>query len=170
MFRRLRENGPVLLVPLAWTFAIVAHIELVATRTVLIAHVVMDVLLFAFAALSWTDMRSGVLRAWKLVILAGFVVTLVGTVGLTRSPPASPLLSLTVVGWLVVPALGLLYTGRRVARSARVYRVGALFSFLGATVYAVALLTAGGAIGLVAGLALGGIGQTAGIVVAVRDY
>ena len=170
MLRWLRENGPVVLVPLAWTFAIVAHLELVATRTVLIAHVVMDVLLFAFAVLSWSDMRSGVLRAWKLVILAGLAVTLVGTVGLSQSPPAWPLLSLTVVGWLLVPAVGLLYTGRRVTRSARVYTVGALCSAVGAVLYVVALLATGGTTGLVAALVVGGIGQTAGISVAVRDY
>jgi len=170
MLRRLRENGPVVLVPLAWTFAIAAHLDVLAIRTVLIAHVVMDVILLAFVALSWTDMRSGVLRAWKLVILVGFVLTTIGTVGLLQTPPTEPLLVLTVVGWLLVPAAGLAYTGQHVARSPRVYTTGAALSVLGALVYAVAPVFDGGTTGLVAGLAVAGLGQTAGIVAAVRDY
>lgn len=75
MFRRFRENGPVVLVPLAWTFATAAHAGYLAEHTVLVAHVVMDVILVAFAALSWGDMRTGVLRTWKLVLLVGLAFT-----------------------------------------------------------------------------------------------
>jgi len=170
MLRRLRENGPVVLVPLAWTFAAAAHLDLLATRTVLIAHLVMDVILVAFTALSWSEMRTGVLRAWKLVLLAGLVLTLVGTVGLLQTPPATPLLWVTVVGWLLVPAAGLAYTGQRVDRSPRAYTAGAALSALGAAVYVTTGLLAAGSAGPVAGLAIAGLGQTAGIVAAVRDY
>jgi hypothetical protein len=170
MLRRLRETGPVVLVPLAWTFAIAAHRGLLAIRTVLIAHLVMDAVLVAFTVLSWADMRRGVLRAWRLVLLVGLALTLLGTAGLLQTPPASSLLWLTVVGWLLVPAAGLAYTGRRVDRSPRAYTGGAILSVVGAVVYVATPLVAAGSPGLVAGLALAGVGQTAGIVAAVRDY
>jgi len=168
MLRRLRENGPVVLVPLAWTFAVAAHLDLLADQTVLIAHLVMDAVLVAFTVLSWTEMRSGVLRAWKLVLLIGLGLTLSGTAALLDIAPLP--LPVTVVGWMAVPAAGLAYTGQRVDRSPRAYTAGAGLSALGAAVYVATLLLAGGTQLLVAGLALVGVGQTAGIVAAVRDY
>lgn len=170
MLRRLRETGPVVLVPLAWTFAVAAHRGLLATRTVLIAHLVMDAVLVAFTVLSWSDMRRGVLRAWRLVLLVGLALTLLGTAGLLQTPPARPLLWLTVVGWLVVPAAGLAYTGRHAERSPRAYTGGAALSVLGAAVYVAGSVVAVDAPLLVVGLGLAGLGQTAGIVAAVRDY
>jgi len=170
MFRRLRENGPAVLVPLAWAFAIAAHLGSLQIRTVLIAHVVMDVILVAFTVLSWSEMRRGVLRAWKLTLLAGLGLTLTGTVGLVQRPPVEPLLGLTVIGWLLVPAVGLVYTGQHVDRSPRVYTAGAMLSVAGAGVYVATSLASGEASTLVASLALAGVGQTAGIVAAVRDY
>ena len=111
MFRRLRENGPVVLVPLAWGFVTAAHRDLVTTNTLLMAHVVMTVLLLAFAALSYTDMREGALYAWWLVIAAGIPFTLAGLGGLTVVSVAQPLLTTAIVGWMLLPAVGLLYTG-----------------------------------------------------------
>jgi len=174
MLRRLRENGPVVLVPLAWTFALAAHVDALALRTVLIAHLVMDTVIVAFTALSWREMTTGVLRAWKAVLLAGLVVTLLGTAGLLVAPPLRPVLTVTVVGWMVVPAAGLFYTGRHVEQWASVYTVGAAGSVAGAVVYTAGVLagaTGGVGLGLVAGGILStGIGQTAGIVAAVLGY
>jgi len=163
MLRRLRANGPVVLVPLAWTFVTAAHLGAVARRTLLIAHVVMSTLLVAFAVLSWTDMHSGALLVWRRIVLAGFVLTVSGAVGLVLS--SERLLWTAVVGWMLLPAAGLWDTGRRGARPVRVYRVGGVLSALGAVVYAL-----GPALGTAAtftGLAFAGFGQTAGIVAAV---
>src|SRR6056297_182971 len=135
MLRRLRENGPVVLVPLAWTFATAAHLDLLALRTVLIAHLVMDAIIATFTVLSWREMTDGVLLAWRRVLLAGLAVTLVGTAGLLADPPLAPLLTATVVGWMLVPAAGLAYTGLRVDRHPRAYTVGAALSGVGAVVY-----------------------------------
>jgi hypothetical protein len=174
MLRRLRENGPVVLVPLAWTFALAAHVGALSLRTVLIAHLVMDTVIVAFTALSWRDMTSGVLRAWKLVLLAGLVVTLAGTAGLLATPPLRPVLTVTVVGWMLIPAAGLFYTGRHVDALASVFTVGGAFSILGAVVYVAGIAvgpTSGLEPGLIgAGLGLTGLGQTAGIVAAVTQY
>jgi len=169
MLRRLRENGPVVLVPLAWTFATAAHLDVLALRTVLIAHLVMDGIIAAFTLLSWREMTDGVLLVWKRVLLVGLAITLAGTVALLVDPPIEPLLSATVVGWMLVPGAGLVATGRLVDRRPRAYTVGGVLSAVGAVVYV------GGVVGAVSGLVLGGlmltnVGQTAGIVAAVYDY
>ncbi|MBX0322943.1 hypothetical protein EGH21_07875 [Halomicroarcula sp. F13] len=169
MFRRLRENGPVVLVPLAWTFATAAHLDLLALRTVLVAHLVMDTVIAVFAVLSWREMTDGVLLAWRRVLLVGLVVTLAGTAGLLTDPPLEPVLTATVVGWMLVPAAGLVYTGLHVDRHPRAYTVGAALSVGGAVAYTVGVLAPLSAF-VLAGLTLTNVGQTAGIVAAVADY
>ena len=170
MLYRARENGPVVLVPLAWTFATAAHLDVLTLRTVLIAHLVMDAIIVAFTVLSWREMSEGVLRAWKLVLLAGLGATLLGTAGLLATPPVDPFLSLTVVAWMLIPAAGLAYTGQHVAAAPWVYSVGAILSVAGAVVYAGTLLLGLSGVGLLAGLTVTNIGQTAGIANAVYQY
>jgi hypothetical protein len=178
MLRQLRETGPVVLVPLAWTFAGAAQLRLLEPRTVLIAHLVMDVLLFSFAALSWTDMREHpVLRAWLAVIVGGLGITLVGTYALATDG-SETLLRATVFGWMVVPAAALVYTGRALPadESPGVYTLGGVLSALGAAVFLDATLAGplsavfGGLEATLVALALVGVGQTAGIVNAVVQY
>jgi len=169
MLRRLRENGPVVLVPLAWTFATAAHLDLLAVRTVRIAHYVMLTIIAAFTVLSWREMTEGVLLVWKRVLVAGFLVTLGGTVGLLATPPSTALLSATIVGWMLVPAAGLVYTGRQVDRHPRVYTAGAALSVAGVVAYVLGLGVGVAALPVV-GLTLTNVGQTAGIVAAVSDY
>ncbi|MBX0295341.1 hypothetical protein [Haloarcula nitratireducens] len=167
MLRRLRENGPVVLVPLAWTFATAAHLGLLAARTVLIAHVVMATILAAFAALSWREMADGVLLVWRRVLVVGLPITLAGIAGLLGDVEA--LLTATVVGWMVVPAVGLAYTGRRVDRTPWAYTGGAAASAAGVVVYLAGIALPAWVLVLV-GLTLTNVGQTAGIVAAVRNY
>mgnify|MGYP000135606172 FL=1 len=163
MLRRLRENGPAGLVPLAWTFVTAAHLDVVTRRTLLIAHVVMATLLFAFAALSRADMREGALLVWWRLVVAGLVPTAAGAVGLVVS--SEPLLWTAVVGWMLLPAAGLWDTGRRGASPARVYLWSGALAGLGALTYLLGPVA--GATATVAGLVLVGVGQTAGILVAV---
>ncbi|MFC7068992.1 hypothetical protein [Halobaculum lipolyticum] len=175
MFRRIRETVPAALVPLAWTFAIAAHLGAIGRRPVLIGHLVMDVLLVLFVVLSWTDMREGVLRAWRGVILAGIPVTLAGTLGLlvVTWPLSAPLRAVSVVGWTLLPAPALLSTGRESVGSARtVNYAAAALSVAGAAAYLAGLVggAAPDATVRLAGLALVGVGQTAGIVDAVVRY
>lgn len=169
MLRRLRENGPVVLVPLAWTFATAAHLDLLALRTVLIAHLVMSVIIAVFTILSRREMTEGVLLVWKRVLVVGFAVTLAGTVGLLADPPLTGLLSATIVGWMLVPAAGLAYTGQNVDRHPRVYTAGAALSGVGIVAYVLGLGLAVEALPVV-GLTATNVGQTAGIVAAVYDY
>ncbi|MFC6756449.1 MULTISPECIES: hypothetical protein [Haloarcula] len=169
MLRRLRENGPVVLVPLAWTFATAAHLDLLALRTVLIAHLVMDAIIAAFTVLSWREMTEGVLLVWRRVLVVGLGVTLVGTAALLAEPPVGPLLSATVVGWMLVPAAGLVATGQRIDRRPRAYTLGGALSAVGAVSYVGGLFGAVSAL-VIAGLTMANVGQTAGIVAAVYDY
>lgn len=170
MLRALRKNGPVVLVPLAWTFATAAHLGLVARHPLLVAHVVIDAVLVAFVVASWSEMRTGVMRAWKLVIGGGLVITLVGTAGLAAPSLPPRLLAITVVGWMLVPGIGLAYTGRHVDEAPTVYTAGAACSLVAAAIYLGGPLVIDGPLARLAGLVAVNVGQTAGIVTAVYQY
>ncbi|WP_276260200.1 hypothetical protein [Haloglomus litoreum] len=172
MLRRLRANGPALLVPAAWAVVIAAHVDLVATRTLLIAHGVMAVLLVGFAALSYREMREGILSVWWLVVAAGIPVTAAGLIGLVTPVLGQVFLPLAVGGWMLLPGVGLLETGREMAEDGprNVYLAAGGLCLLGALVYFGGLFAAGGQRALVAGLVIVGVGQTAGIVDAVVRY
>lgn len=171
MLRRLRETGPVVLVPLAWVFAILAHLGELSTRTVLIAHVVMTVLLVGFLVLSWNEMTEGVLRVWRTVILLGVPVTLSGVAGLVVRPRATVLVAAALVGWMLLPALALGRTARLLPSeaSARIAVVGGGISLFGAVLYGAGWYLSTPSVTLVA-LGLVGLGQTAGIADAVYRY
>jgi len=170
VFRSLRENGPALLVPAAWTVVAATVLDVVSTRALFVAHVVMSVLLVAFVIASWRDMASGVLRAWKLVILAGTPATLAGLAGFLAlggaetSPTA--LLGVSLYGWALLPAAGFAYTGRRVEAGARIYGAGVACCVAGA----VAIAAAPSATWTAVGVAVVGLGQTAGILDATLRY
>ncbi|SDG04080.1 hypothetical protein SAMN04488067_11356 [Halorubrum xinjiangense] len=174
----LRENGPALLVPAAWGVAAGAVLGVVSAHALFVAHVVMSVLLVAFVVASWRDMATGVLRAWKLAILAGTPVTLAGVAGflardgaaptLAAAVPADALLGVACYGWMLLPAPAFVYTGLRdpaVPRSI-LHHVAAACSVAGALVAALS----GSSTGTVAGIALVGAGQTAGILTATALY
>ncbi|MFB6206995.1 MAG: hypothetical protein ABEJ05_10775 [Haloglomus sp.] len=174
MLRRLRANAPALLVPAAWAVVLGAHVDLVATRTLLIAHLVMTALLVAFAVLSYRDMREGVLSVWWLVIAGGVPVTAAGLVGLAVPALGQPLLPVAVGGWMLLPAAALLETGREMpaadAHAPTIYLAAGGLCLVGALAYFGGLLFVGGQRALVAGLVLVGVGQTASIVDAVVRY
>jgi orotidine-5'-phosphate decarboxylase len=145
-----------------------AHLDAVTDRAVLGFHVVAAVLIAAFAALSWDEMETDVLRIWRDILLVGLLLTVGGVVGLLYSPLRDPFLTTTILGWMVVPGLGLYYTGKRVSTGQRAYTVGAALSVVGAAVYAGALFPAAES-ALLVGIALAMVGQTAGIAQAVRQ-
>jgi hypothetical protein len=164
----LRAQGPTVLIPLAWTVVGLAHLDVVTDRPVLVFHVVAAVLIAAFAALSWDEMESVVLRIWRDILLVGLLLTVGGIVGLLYSPLRDPFLTTTILGWMAVPGVGLYYTGKHVPTGQRAYTAGAALSVLGGVVYAGGLFpTARSA--LLAGIGLALVGQTVGIVQAVRQ-
>lgn len=171
----LRENGPVLLVPSAWSVVAAAHAGAVSGRTLLIAHAVMATILLVFAVASWDEMNEGVLRAWRAVLVGGFFMTVGGTAGLVGAPvPAEEaLLAVSLYGWMLAPAAGLAYTARE-SEAPYAYAVGAVLSVVGAFVYAAGSVASGALTPqqtvAVASVAVVGVGQTVGIADAVYRY
>ena len=172
VFRRLRKNGSVFLVPLAWTFVTLAHLDVVAREMVLIAHVVMTTIFVLFTVASWSEMQSGILYAWKLVLVAGTGFTLVGLAALVVSTESTDPVAVMLSAWMLVPAAAYVYTARNVApdEGPAVYRLAAALSVLGWVVYFVGPLVSGSGFPLVAGLTLVNVGQTAGIAYAGYRY
>lgn len=168
MSRSLTDVGPGLLVPAAWTVTLLAHLGTVSRRTLLIALVVMDVLLVAFAVVSRDEMTGPVLGIWQRVLLVGLVATVAGTADLAFRLGGALALG-TLFVWMVVPGVAYVLTGREVPTPAyrRVYFGGGACSLVGAAVYALTPAGVAGEWAVVSGLALVGVGQTAGILAAV---
>ena len=169
MFRRARELGPAFLVPLAWTFVTAAHLDVVTDHTLFVAHVVMAMLLAVFAVTGRPDMQEGLLNVWWRIIAVGFVVTLAGVLGFLADGDGTRLLGVALVGWMLLPAVGFVDTGRRVTEGTWIYFGGTAACLVGAFLYAVGLF---GAVegASIAGLVSVGIGQTAGILDAAIRY
>lgn len=165
---RLTDVGPAGLVPAAWLVTIGAHRGWVSERTLSIALAVMTVLLAAFYVAARGEM-PGVLAVWHRVIAVGFLTTLPGTVALFVAPDQTVALAVTLYAWLLLPTLAYVPTGRahEAPRMRRIYLGAAALGVAGTIVYTVGHL--GGvqpATTTIAGLALVGVGQTAGIVTA----
>jgi hypothetical protein len=169
MLRRAREVGPALLVPLAWLFVTAAHLDHVTDHTLFIALVVMAVLLAVFAVTGRFDMRAGTLRVWWAIVVGGFVLTLLGVVGFAADAVSEPLWALSLFGWMLLPAIGFVDTGRRVVDGSWLYLGGATGCILGAMLYGSGLYVSSVTVQIV-GLVVVGLGQTAGILHAVLRY
>jgi len=167
MFQQLRESGPGLLVPLAWLFVAAAQLDIVASRSIFIAHLVMAAFITFFLATGWADMSTGALAGWRAVMVVGLGVTLAGVAGFLVDAGSTALWTTSLVGWMILPAAGLAYTGRLLDEAAGVYIASAAISGLGAVIYVLSLAGVGS--GLI-GLALVGVGQTVGIVDAVVRF
>lgn len=162
MLWELRDGAPAALVPAAWGATAAAHADLLGTDGIFIAHVVMAAFIAFFAVTGWSAMAEGALRAWRLVLVVGLAVTLAGVAGFLDAPGADALLGTSLVGWMLLPAAGLAYTGRAMPGTGTVYYAGGTLSTVGAVVYVVALAGFGGTVEL-AGIALVGAGQTIGM-------
>jgi len=168
---RVTDIAPAGLVPAAWLLTAAAHTTLASDRTLLVGIAVMDVALLAFLVASIGEMTGPVLPAWQQVILAGLLATVLGTVDMVVRPGSDPALPVTLYAWMLLPAAAYLHTGRETTRDPhrRVYLAAAVLSVLGATLYSLPFLAIVGGLRLeLAGIAVLGIGQTAGIVAAAH--
>jgi hypothetical protein len=165
---RVTDVAPTGLVPAAWLVTIAAHVSAVSTRTLFIALVVMDVLLVAFFVAGREEMTGPVLRVWLGVLVAGLAVTLVGTADMALDPASNPALPVTLYGWMILPGVAYLQTGRLVSRSpyGLVYAGAGALSLVGAVLYAAGHVGPLVAVGLLGGLAVVGVGQSVGMVTA----
>ncbi len=166
----LTDRAPGGLVPAAWLVTIGAHAGAVSTQALFVALVVMAVLLAAFFLASLGEM-TGLLRVWQYVIAAGLAVTLAGVAGFALGE-LTPLLAASLYGWMLLPGLAYVPTGTAHAEAAlrNVYLGAATLSLFGAGLYALGHLAGvSPTASMVGGLVLVGVGQTAGIVTAVRQ-
>jgi hypothetical protein len=169
VLRTLRESGPGLLVPAAWLVAAAAHRGLVTTRSILIAHLVMVAFIIFFLTTGWDEMNDRVLQGWRVVMVIGVPITLCGIAGFLVGSVATPLWAISLIGWMVLPAIGLFYTGMVLPEAAIIYVASGTLSIVGPIIYLLSFLLG---IDLVAvgGIAVTGIGQTLGIGDAVLRY
>ena len=160
------DLAPAGLVPAAWLVTAAVHGEVVTERALLIALVVMSVMLAAFAVVGREEMAGPVLGVWRQVILAGFVVTVAGAVGLWLS--VDPLLAVSLYGWMLLPGAAYIWTGQLVpdAPYRRMYMAAGALSIAGAVLYGVVQVGDLGVAGLVVALVIVGVGQSAGMVTA----
>jgi hypothetical protein len=168
MLQLLRENGPGVLVPLAWLFVAAAQFDIVSSRSILIAHLVMAAFIIFFLTTGWSAMATGALAGWRAVMVVGLAVTLAGIAGFLVPMGSTALLSTSLVGWMLLPAVGLAYTGRLLDAAAGIYISSAALAGLGAGLYILSLAGIGGF--EIVGLGMVGIGQTVGIVDAVIRF
>jgi hypothetical protein len=155
-------------VPAAWGLVAAVTAGAVGEHPLLVAHGVMSVLLVSFLALSWSEMTEGALSTWRGVILVGTPPTVGGTVGLALNPRVTVLVWASLYAWLLLPPVGFVLTARDLPAARDLYLGAATLSGIGAVGYTLATLGVGPAGGQVAGLAVVGVGQTAGILDAVR--
>lgn len=166
---RITDVAPAGLVPAAWLLTAAAHTSVASNRTLFIGLLFMDAALLAFAVASIGEMTGPVLPAWQQVIVAGLLATLLGTADMAVSPGANPALPVTLYAWMLLPAVAYLHTGRETTQDPHreVYLGAAALSVIGTGVYSIPFIeVAGGDAAMLAGIAVLGVGQTAGIVVA----
>jgi len=136
---------------------------------VFIAHLVMVAFMTFFLTTGWNEMTDPVLQGWRAIIVVGLAITALGAVGFLVPAVATPLWALSLGGWMLLPAVGLAYTGILLPEATRIYIGSATITFVGAVGYGVAAV---GDIELLAlaGIAAVGIGQTIGILDAIARY
>jgi len=166
---RVTDIAPAGLVPAAWGLTIAAHADIVSARTLFVGLVVMTTVLVAFAAVGFGEMDGPVLSAWRQVLIAGLLVTALGTIDMAVGPDRNPTLPAALYAWMVLPAAAYVHTGRRTRHQPYrgVYLAAAAGSVLGFALYGLAHVDLVGGTGLpLVGIAVLGAGQTAGIVAA----
>lgn len=169
MIETVRDLGPIALIPAAWAATALTVLGYLGEEGMLIAHGVMAVFITFFAVTGWSEMSTGALRSWRTVLVAGLPVTLAGLTGFLLGTFDTPLFAISMIGWMLLPAAGLVDTARRLPEAKAVYLSAAALSILGGFV-AVAGIGLDDELLVLVALVLVAIGQTASIVDAsLRD-
>ncbi len=163
MIDQIRDIGPVMLVPAAWVATMWAVIGELDDHGMLIAHIVMVAFISFFLITGSREMDRGALRAWRAVMAIGIPVTLAGIAGFVVDSQATLLFSISLVGWMLLPAAGLAYTAREIPGAAIHYGGGAALSVVGAVCFLAFLAGFDDSLGVI-GVGLVGFGHTMGIV------
>jgi hypothetical protein len=160
----LERYGPVGLVPLAWTFTgIAVFTTLASERTVLIGLGVMTAIFAVFAL--QPDMGEGVLRIWRGVLVGGFLANVVGLAGLLVAALPRSLAAVSLAGWLLLPTVGLVLTGRQDPEYGQWHQGFAVLAGIGAIQVGAGIVAFGDTVAI-PGLALVALGQTGSVLLA----
>lgn len=111
MIADVRDALPVLLIPSAWIVTYFIITGSVQSQSMRIAHIVMVLFISIFLITGYEKMRDGVLRVWLGVLSAGWVITSVGLIGFYLPSYSYILHWISLLGWMLIPSVGLLYTG-----------------------------------------------------------
>ncbi|MFQ3476309.1 hypothetical protein HKK80_08610 [Halonotius sp. F2-221B] len=169
MLRTLRESGPGLLVPAAWLVVAAAHRGVVTSRSIFIAHLVMVAFIMFFLVTGWDEMNDRALQGWRVIMVVGVGITLSGIAGFLIDSVATPLWAISLVGWMVLPAFGLFYTGMVLPEATIIYVASGALSIVGPIIYLLSFLVGIDLIAI-AGIGVTAVGQTLGIGDAVLRY
>jgi len=169
VLRTLRESGPGLLVPAAWLVVAAAHRGVVTTRSIFIAHLVMVAFILFFLVTGWDEMNDRALQGWRVIMVVGVGITLSGIAGFLIDSVATPLWAISLVGWMVLPAFGLFYTGMVLPEATIIYVASGALSIVGPIIYLLSFLVGIDLIAI-AGIGVTAVGQTLGIGDAVLRY
>jgi hypothetical protein len=170
MIERIRDLGPVVLVPAAWIATLAAVLDILGSDGMAIAHAVMLAFISFFLLTGYQSMADGALRAWRNVMIVGLPITAAGFVGFFVSSGATALFAVSLVGWMLLPAAGLADTAGKIPDARLIYAGAALLSVVGA-VSMLAFIVGMDELFAVVGIALVGLGHTVGIAEAsLRDH
>ena len=169
VLRTLRESGPGLLVPAAWLVVAAAHRGVVTSRSIFIAHLVMVAFILFFLVTGWDEMNDRALQGWRVIMVVGVGITLSGIAGFLIDSVATPLWAISLVGWMVLPAFGLFYTGMVLPEATIIYVASGALSIVGPIIYLLSFLVGIDLIAI-AGIGVTAVGQTLGIGDAVLRY
>lgn len=162
MLDSIRDLGPVVLIPAAWLAVAASTLDYLGDQGMFIAHIVMVVFISFFAVTGWSEMEDGALRAWRTVLVVGLPTTLAGVAGFVTAEFSTPLFSISLLGWMLLPGVGLAYTAGKLPAARTLYFSSAILSFAGFA-FAVAGIVLDASTFLLVGILLVAAGQTAGI-------
>jgi hypothetical protein len=117
--------GPALLAPSAWIVTALSVRSVIGQDAVLVMHAVMVLFVSGFLAFGWRRMSDG-LEVWRAVLAFGLAFTALGLAGFLFDVGASIAFVPELGYWLLAPALGSVYTGRRMEGGSSVLAGGAV--------------------------------------------
>lgn len=159
MISDIRDVLPVLLIPSAWILSYFILNGSLESDPMRIAHIVMFFFITIFLITGYKEMDSGVLKAWLIVLVIGWVITILGITGFYYSDYSDVLHKISLFGWMIAPALGLVYTG---------YKSGYITYYVSSSISFIGLVSAF-IISPSVGVVVVAVGQTVGMCRAVWD-
>lgn len=164
----IRELGPVILIPAAWTLTFLTVVT-PGVDTYWIEHMHYFMLLFlaGFIVTSWQKMDTEVLSTWRWVIAIGLIPTAAGAASFAFDSFDSLLASLSLLYWLVSPGIAAYYTNNRMREYENQYRLVGYSGVVAVLLYSVGILTDLDALRTLA-IATALVSQTYSILVAGR--